>query len=480
MSVESNQLTSLRTARPRPVLDPLRNRIVLVAVLPCAFVLVCALLVYFVLAEEASGRDAHQMLRYLIGAATVALVGAAVLAKSTAARLGAEIGEPLDRLRGTLDELVEGDLGARTGLGAGDEIRSIGATLDALLEERISGLDRAARESEELNDSVIEIMQAVGTIATTKDLTIRVPVTENVTGAIADALNLLTDETRRVLMNVRSVSEDVAQATVAVKSQSDTATRAAAREQREVEHAARELAAAAAALDTIAERARACDDAAERAVQASVEAMRIVGSTVHGVEQSRSLIRETEKRIKRLGERSQEIGQVVGIIAAIAERTGILALNASMQAAASGEAGRGFAVVADEVKRLSESARDATTQIGRLVTSIQTETGDTVRAMNQAIAQVVEISRLAEQAGSGMRRNQEETEALAGDVRDIARTSSEQTKVGAALIERARIIQEASGETEFQLSLQAAETVKLVESAKSLLDEVSVFRVTAP
>ena len=477
MDADSNSLRSRLVDRPRPVLAPWRNRIMLVALVPASIVLVCALIVYMQLTDDVSGAQARELLRYVVGAALCALVGAAVVARLAWARLATEIGRPLARLRGTLDELADGDLQARTGLGSDDEIRAIGATLDALLEERISDLDRAVRENEELNDSVIEIMQAVGTIATTKDLTIKVPVTENVTGAIADALNLLTDETRRVLENVRDVSEAVARGTVAVKSQSDIATRAAAREQREVEHAARELAAAAAALDAIAGRARACDEAAERAVQASVEAMRVVGSTVHGVEQSRALIRETEKRIKRLGERSQEIGQVVGIIASIAERTGILALNASMQAAASGESGRSFAVVADEVKRLSESARDATTQIGQLATSIQTETSDTVKAMNQAIAQVVEISRLAERAGDGMRRNQEETEALAGNVRDIARTSSEQAKVGTALIERARIIQEASGETERQLSLQADETVKLVESAQSLLDEVSVFRV---
>jgi methyl-accepting chemotaxis protein len=95
---------------------------------------------------------------------------------------------------------------------------------------------------------VIEIMQAVGEIATRKDLTVRVPITENVTGAIADALNLLTEETRRVLINVRAVSQNVAEATIAVKGQSDTASKAAAREQREVELAARELAAAASAL----------------------------------------------------------------------------------------------------------------------------------------------------------------------------------------------------------------------------------------
>jgi methyl-accepting chemotaxis protein len=407
----------------------------------------------------------------------VLFVVSVLASAAVAARLSSRLSEPLDTIRDTVARLSAGDFAARTGLGPGDELGALGRSIDTLLDERVSGLERTARESEELNDSVIEIMQAVGTIATSKDLTLRVPVTENVTGAIADALNLLTDETRRVLLNVREVSQDVAQATMAVKSQSDAAGRAAAREQREVDLAARELGAAAATLNAIAERARSCNEVAERAVLTSGEAMRSVGTTVQGVTQSRTLIRETEKRIKRLGERSQEIGQVVGIIQGIAERTGILALNASMRAAAAGEAGRSFAVVADEVKRLSESAREATSQIGRLITAIQVETNDTVIAMNQAIAQVVEISRLAEEAGSGMRRTQSETEELAGSVRDIARTSSEQAKIGAALQERARIIQEASGETARQLSMQADETMRLVQSARALLDQVGVFRV---
>ncbi len=407
----------------------------------------------------------------------VLFVVSVLASAAVAARLSARLSEPLDTIRETVARLSAGDFSARTGLQPVDELGALGRSIDTLLDERVSGLERTARESEELNDSVIEIMQAVGTIATSKDLTLRVPVTENVTGAIADALNLLTDETRRVLLNVREVSQDVAQATMAVKSQSDAAGRAAAREQREVDLAARELGAAAATLNAIAERARSCNEVAERAVLTSGEAMRSVGTTVQGVTQSRTLIRETEKRIKRLGERSQEIGQVVGIIQGIAERTGILALNASMRAAAAGEAGRSFAVVADEVKRLSESAREATSQIGRLITAIQVETNDTVIAMNQAIAQVVEISRLAEEAGSGMRRTQSETEELAGSVRDIARTSSEQAKIGAALQERARIIQEASGETARQLSMQADETMRLVQSARALLDQVGVFRV---
>lgn len=431
---------------------------------------IATLAVFLVLDPGLLGTSAWLALAAALGAGGA---GALLLLRA----LGRRVEAPLGRVHAVLGRLAEGEFDARTGMRADDEAGALGHALDRFLDLRIESLHRAARDSEELNDSVIEIMQAVGMIAASKDLTIRVPVTENVTGAIADALNLLTEETRRLLLSVRAVSQEVARATVAVKSQSDTATRAAAREQREVDFAARELAAAAQALNAIAERARTSNEAAGRAVDAAGAAMCTVDSTVKGISQSRLLIRETEKRIKRLGERSQEVGQVVGIIRDIAERTGILALNASMQAAAAGEAGRSFAVVADEVKRLSESAREATVEIGELVGAIQAETGDTVVAMNQAISRIVQVSRLAEDAGGGMLRTRDETDALAATVRDIARTSAEQAKVGAALQERARIIQEASSETARQLSLQTAETLRLVESAKALMREISAFRV---
>jgi methyl-accepting chemotaxis protein len=412
------------------------------------------------------------------GLVALAVLGAvALIAGLVGRRLARSVNDPLAHIRRTAESVTHGEVDARVGLSSSDEIGRVSRAIDAMLDDRVSVLARVAKESEDLNNSVIDIMQAVGEIATTKDLSLRVPVTENVTGAISDALNLLTEETSRVLSNVSLVSQNVAHATVAVKSQSDLANHAAAREQREVELAARELAQAATALTAIAERARTCNESAERAVKATGEAMQSVSGTEQGIVQSRDLIRETEKRIKRLGERSQEIGQVVGIIQAIAERTGILALNASMHAAAAGEAGRSFAVVADEVKRLSESAREATSQIGRLVTAIQTETNDTVLAMNLAITKVVEISRLADDASREMRRTQNETETLATHVRDIARTSTEQAKVGAGLQERARIIQEASSETARQLSSQTVETRRLVEYAKALLDEVSVFKL---
>jgi methyl-accepting chemotaxis protein len=324
---------------------------------------------------------------------------------------------------------------------------------------------------------VVEIMQAMGQVATTKDLSIQVPVTEDVTGAIGDAMNMLTSETAKVLGNVSTVSMDVSKATMEVKLNADTAMASASQGQREVESAARELSQTALTLVEMAQMASKANESAEAAVRTTRQALSTVDKTVSGINESRDLIRETEKRIKRLGERSQEITQVVGLINSIAERTGILALNASMQATAAGDAGRGFAIVADEVKRMSENAREATREISTLVMSIQSETSETVLAMNNAITRVVDVSRLADQAGTEMKGTQQATDALASSVRTIASASMEQARSGQSLQARAQTIQQASRDTTRQLTMQNEVTSKLVTYAQSLVREVSVFKL---
>jgi methyl-accepting chemotaxis protein len=444
----------------------------ILAAVPLAVAAIAAVLAWLIGREVLDPAQAVRIVAVVLTLAALLALGGFLYGR----RLSRAASEPIMRIQATLEALSDGDLDARVRWNGRDEFAGLADALDRLLDDRVASLNRTMRENEDLNNSVIEIMQAVGTIASTKDLSVRVPVTENVTGAIADALNLLTEETGRVLRNVAALSDDVARATFAVRGQSDLAIQAAAREQREVGMAAGELAQAAQALETVAARAREVNESAARTVVETGEAVRVVGATVQGIVQSRELIRETEKRIKRLGERSQEIGQVVGIIQAIAERTGILALNASMQAASAGEAGRSFAVVADEVKRLSESARESAARIARLVNAIQTGTHETVRAMNEAIAQVVEISRMADDAGQAMRRTQHETGALAQNVREIAATSEEQAKASSALQRRADVIREASAETTQQLRAQSIETRRLVEYARSLVGEVSIFR----
>jgi methyl-accepting chemotaxis protein len=381
------------------------------------------------------------------------------------------------RLQGALDLLRRGDYSARVKLRNSDELGAVGRALDRLLDERLETLNKQAKENEKLSNSVVEIMQAMGQVAAQKDLSIKVPVTEDVTGAIGDAMNLLTTETAKVLGTVKDVSNDVSSASMLVKQSSDSAMNTASQGQAEVESAARELSNAAATLNQLAQMAHKANESAELAVRTTLRALGTVDKTVVGINESRNLIRETEKRIKRLGERSQEISQVVGLINSIAERTGILALNASMQAVAAGDAGRGFAIVADEVKRLSENARDATREIATLVSSIQSETSETVLAMNNAIAQVVDVSKLADQAGTEMKGTQQATDDLVANVRLIASTSIEQARAGQALQGRAQAIQQSSRDTTRQLSAQNEVTNKLVAYAQLLVREVAVFKL---
>ena len=410
--------------------------------------------------------------------AVVALLGIAIAFGLGSATYRA-IMNPINRIMATVKQIGEGNYSARTELsGGGDELSQLGSTFDQMLNDRVAALVQVERENEQLNDSIINLLQAVSQLSQ-RDLTVKVPVTEDVTGPVADALNLLTDETAKVLQGVTRISEQVATASDTVKSQSDKVIVVADNERQAVEQAAVELASAADTMKQIAELAQTCNTTAETAIKTTQAALQTVTNTVSGINSTRDTIRETEKRIKRLGERSQEISGVVNLINTIAERTHILALNASMHAASAGEAGRGFAVVDDEVQRLAENAREATSQISTLVSNIQIETADTVNAMNAAISQVVDGSRLAEQAGDQMKRTQETTAELVAAVQQIASRSQEQARVSGELLGRAQQIQESTRQTSQQLQEQTVQTTNLVEYAKGLLNSVRVFRLPA-
>lgn len=386
------------------------------------------------------------------------------------------ISGPLTNLQGTISRIAAGDTKARANMKGKDELAQLANQFDKMMDERESVQAAIEKESAELNESVLTLLQAVAQISR-KDLTVKVPVSENVTGAVADALNLLTNETAKVMADVNNISADVTKASMTVQAKADAMLVAAEQEREEVDRTAASLATAAQSMRSIADLAQACNTVADNAIKSTQLALNTVNSTVSGINNTRDVIRETEKRIKRLGERSQEISGVVNLINVIAERTHILALNASMHAASAGEAGRGFAVVADEVQRLAENARQATQQISALVSNIQMETADTVNTMNNAIVQIVEGSRLAEQAGQQMQLTQQNTAELVDSVKQIANTSESQARAGQALLDSAVQIKRSSQQATEKLHEQAEQTNNLLDYAKQLLSAVRVFKL---
>ncbi len=382
----------------------------------------------------------------------------------------------LGRLGQVVNDVAQGNYDARAELEARDELGELGRALDAMLEDRLTTAAKAEAENNRLNDSIIDMLEAVSDLSD-RDLTIRVPVAEDVTGPVADAMNLMAAETARVLNQIREISAQVESASGQVQAQGNRVTELATNERQVVEDTMGRLDESSKSMDRVAKLANACNQTAAKASESTQQALETVARTATGMNEIRETISETEKRIKRLGERSQEINGVVEIINNIAERTHVLALNASMQAAAAGDAGRGFAVVADEVQRLAESSRQSTSEIAGLVSNIQAETAETMATMNKTITQVVDGTELAQAAGGQMEVTQKTTSELANAVEQIAKQSQAQAQVSIKLLTLAEQVQNSTRDTSAELEQQSSQTENLVEYANRLVESVAVFKL---
>jgi methyl-accepting chemotaxis protein len=406
----------------------------------------------------------------LIGLAVVAIAGFAVSVFLN------KFLQPIQTLTDTVNKVATGDTEARSRLQEQDEIGQLGRAFDSLLDDRIAALQKAAKENETLNNSVIDLLQAVFQLSN-RDLTARAQVTEDIIGTVASSINQFSDETGRTLQSVQEIAQSVAQTSESVRLQSVKVEAAADAERRVLDAMSENLSNATQQLEQVAQLSDQSGKIAGDASAATENALSSVKVTVQGMDQLRESISDLEKRFKRLGERSQEISTAVQLINTISERTHVLALNASMQAATAGEAGRGFAVVAEEVQRLSDSSRQATATISQLVGNIQAETNETVFTVNRLIGDVVRQSDLAQQTGTQMAKTQQTTQELVSLVRQIAQFSEQQTRLAAALQQSVLDINAGTQQTSSAIAEQTASTQALAESSRKLTEAVGQFKL---
>ena len=173
-----------------------------------------------------------------------------------------------------------------------------------------------------------------------------------------------------------------------------------------------------------------CHQAADSSNSASATAQSgaaIVRETVEGMSRIASKVRSSASAVEQLGVRSEQIGQIVGTIEDIADQTNLLALNAAIEAARAGEQGRGFAVVADEVRALAERTTRATREIGEMIKSIQNETKQAVKAMEEGVIEVEQGTTGASRSGQALEMIWEQINEVTGQVNQIATAAEEQT-----------------------------------------------------
>jgi twitching motility protein PilJ len=265
---------------------------------------------------------------------------------------------------------------------------------------RVRALDSEG-ENKRNQEAILRLLNEMGNLAD-GDLTVQASVTEDVTGAIADSINFTIEELRTLVKGINSATDQVNKATQETQSISNRLFEMSQRQNKEIQNASASVLTMAQAISEVAQNAAQSARVAQMSLTAAEKGGNAVQNQIAGMNEIRGQIQETSKRIKRLGESSLEIGEIVELISDITEQTNVLALNAAIQAASAGEAGRGFTVVAEEVQRLAERSAEATKQIEAIVKTIQADTQDAVAAMDRSTVGVVEGAKLSDAAGQSL------------------------------------------------------------------------------
>ncbi|HEX8313105.1 MAG TPA: methyl-accepting chemotaxis protein [Chthoniobacteraceae bacterium] len=408
----------------------------------------------------------------ITGAILLALLGlAAVL-------FARRLSHPVDGLREAVERVAQGDETARAPIRSRDEIGQLATAFNGMVAERASVRQKLEEENKRLQANIQQLLMVVAD-ASDGDLSVRAPVTEGALGNVADALNLMFENVGDLIKNAKDVSERVAAAASEINRSAEELSSGADRQSEELLGAssgARELSADARGV------AEACQEAAHAAAQSEEAAdrgARIVREVIVGMEKIRESVQVNGKKIKRLGERSMEIGGILKTINEISAQTDMLALNASIEAGRAGEAGRGFNAVAEQVRALAERAKLATQQVEKLVSDIQQETSEAVAQTETQTQQVESGAQKVAQAGDALNNIVQVSSQSRSAVTKISSSATEQaTKTGVmlgAVTSAAEIAEQSRG----QVSGTRATSEILSSLAKSLDAQLDQFKLNA-
>ena len=342
--------------------------------------------------------------------------------------------------------------------------------------ERNEEAARIAAENQSNQRAILLLMDELAEISE-GNLAARTTVTPEITGAIADSINATVTELYGVVTGIDTAAKQVTGATDEARVVASGLASSARAQSTRIKDAATAVQLMTRSITEVSETATRSADVAKHTLDAAETGAQAVHSSITNMESIRAQIQETSKRIKRLGESSQEIGEIVDLISDITEQTNVLALNAAIQAAAAGEAGRGFTVVAEEVQRLAERSATATNEIAALVKTIQSDTQDATTAMEQSTQRVVEGTRLSDSTGSALIDIERVSKDLAGLVQSIFVSTQMQTEIAQGVSANMGGILDITEKTTTGAGYIASAMNQLTETAGHLKRSVARFRL---
>lgn len=350
---------------------------------------------------------------------------------------------------------------------------------DRSIDKRLEA-ERLEQEASRINDqnqaAILRLMNELQNVAD-GDLTVQATVSDDITGAIADSINYTVEELRSLVGRINRTAAAVAEASASAQVTASHLQAVSEQQSREIRETGEAVLNMAAQIKQVSASASESAEVARQSLSAASRGRDAVQNAIAGMGGIREQIQDTAKRIKRLGESSQEIGEIVELISNITEQTNVLALNAAIQAASAGEAGRGFTVVAEEVQRLAERSAEATRQISALVKAIQTDTHDAVAAMERSTQGVVRGAKLSDEAGMALIGIGQVSQELADLIMRISRTTENQAASASSVAQSIQRILLVNSQTNEGTQQTAGSILQLSELARELKNSVARFRV---
>ncbi|WP_126146620.1 methyl-accepting chemotaxis protein [Synechococcus elongatus] len=423
----------------------------------------------------------------LASMASMAVAGAASagIALQLQNRTGKRYRDLLERLNEQCQQMSNGDFETPLQVGGNDDVGMLALRFDrmrSVLGDRINRQEKRLttleQQREGLQNQVIRLLDDVEGVAH-GDLTVQAEVTADVLGAVADSFNLTIQNLREIVAQVRDAALQV---NAAATDNEQSAKNLSA----EALHQAEELAAALNSVQVMTESiqrvaisASEAESVARAASQTALKGGEAVDKTLSGILRIRETVAETTRKVKKLAESSQEISKIVALISQVASRTNLLALNASIEAARAGQAGRGFAIVADEVRQLADRAAKSSKEIEQIVLKIQSETGLVMTAMEEGTQQVIQGTRLAEQARGALDEIIQVSTKIDDLVQSITADTVQQTAMSRSMAEVMQSVETTAQNTSQEAQQVAASLQGLVNIAGTLRESVDRFRLQA-
>lgn len=375
-----------------------------------------------------------------------------------------------------MTKVEKGEYGDRVVIKSHDELGNMASSFNKMLETIELLIQAREEEHENLQESVITLLEEIANLSE-GDLSIRASVREDVTGTLADSLNLMLEELSLAIAKIKHSSEQVESTANELSSTTGTLAISSDTQSNLINEAVKEINKLTSDIEQAANKSEQSAEKSKISSHAADDGAQVVQETSKAMEAIRGNVQDTARAIKRLGESSQEISDFAKTINEISDRTSILALNASIQAAAAGEEGRGFAVVAEEIQRLAERAASSTRQIETLVKNILGEITEAGTSMDASIQEVVEGTALSKNALSRLEEITRRSNEVADLINDAAAASKVQAQTTAQLAKTMNNIGDISLTTANETRDASTTMQRMASMAEEMLRSVAAFKL---